>query len=206
MPGRLRNPTHERFAQLIALGHVSQQAAYLEAVGPRRAAKLSPKGLGTLSTRLCKKVDVHARVDAIRAENERECRWGRKQLLDFYCDALEIGAGTLKASDRLCQGCEETTVTHYNGKGDPVRTIRKKRLIMPTKVDCADGIRKMLGWDKKVDALPDDDISELLIMIRKRSSNSALPDKPISTQALEVLSSEHLLPLPQRPSALGPST
>ena len=72
---------------------------------------------------------------------------------------------------------------------------------MPSKVDCADGLRKMLGWDKKVDALPEDDISELLIMIRKRSSNSALPEKTISTQPLEILSSEHLSPLLKLSSA-----
>ena len=66
-------------------------------------------------------------------------------------------------------------MTHFNSKGEPVRTIKKERLIMPTKTDCAEGLRRMLGWDKKVDALLEDDISELLIMIRKRSSNSALP-------------------------------
>ena len=127
-------------------------------------------------------------------------------MLDFYCDCLELGAGSLKPHDRLCQGIEETTVTHYTPKGTPNRTIKKRRLIMPAKMEAAEGVRRMLGWDKKVDSLPDDDVSELLIMIRKRSSNSALPEKTISTQPLEVLSSEHLEPLPQLPSASGPST
>jgi hypothetical protein len=43
-------------------------------------------------------------------------------------------------------------VTHYNGKGEPLRTVHKRRLIMPAKVEAADGIRKMLGWDKVVKA------------------------------------------------------
>ena len=73
---------------------------------------------------------------------------------------------------RLCQACEETTVTHYNGKGEPVRTVHKSRFIMPAKVEAADGIRKMLGWDKSVKAgEPDDDITELLVMIRRKSGH-----------------------------------
>ncbi len=144
---------------------------------------------------------MRARVDEIQAENEAECRWGRKQLLDFYCDCLERGASTLTADDRLCQGVEETTVTHYNGKGEPVRTVHKKRLIMPAKIEAADGIRKMLGWDKSGES--DNYITELLVMIRRRSGPDelgaakpaevkVLPDKPENTQVLGTLSSGHL--------------
>ena len=80
--------------------------------------------------------------------------------------------------------------------------MRKKRLIMPSKVDCADGIRKMFGWDKKPESDVSDDIPELMIMIRRKSGgDTALPDKTDSTQPLEVLSSEHLEPLPTLPSA-----
>jgi hypothetical protein len=53
----------------------------------------------------------------------------RRQLLDSYCDVLEHGAGTLTPEDRLCQACDETTVTHYDGKGEPVRAVHKRRLI-----------------------------------------------------------------------------
>ena len=73
------------------------------------------------------------------------------------------------------KGYVETTVTHYNGKGEPVRTVHKKRLIIPAKIEAADGIRKMLGWDKPIKSgEPEDDITELLVMIRRRSSNFAL--------------------------------
>lgn len=66
-------------------------------------------------------------------------------------------------------------MTHYNGKGEPVRTVHKKRLIMPAKVEAADGIRKMLGWDKVVKAgEPEDDITELLVMICRRSGHGEL--------------------------------
>ena len=119
---RLKNATHERFAQLIAMRHLSQSAAWLEAIGPQRALKTSLKNCTAHANRVANYPSVRARVDEIQAENEAECRWGRKQLLDFYCDCLERGAGTLTADDRLCQGVEETTVTHYNGKGEPVRT------------------------------------------------------------------------------------
>jgi hypothetical protein len=144
-------------------------------------------------------------------------------LLDFYCEVLERGAGTLTPEDRLCQAVEETTVTHYNGKGEPVRTVHKKRLIMPAKVEAADGIRKMLGWDKSLKAgEPDDEITELLVMIRRRSGHGqlesgkpaevkpaghgqleakaaelkVLSQKPENTQVLETLSRAHLEPLP----------
>ena len=119
---------------------------------------------------------VLARAEEIRAQNEAECRWGRKELLDFYCDVLERGAGKLTPDDRLCQGVEETTVRQCDSKGRVKRTITKRRLIMPSKVDCADGIRKMLGWDKSVKAgEPDDDITELLVMIGALAMASLAP-------------------------------
>jgi hypothetical protein len=177
---RLKNTVHEKFAQLLALKHASQHAAWLEAIGPERAAKVLAKNkratsLTSAASKLAAIPSIRARVQEIHAESEAECRWGRKQLLDFYCDVLERGAGTLAPEDRLCQASEETTVTHYNGKGEPVRTVHKKRLIMPAKMEAADGIRKMLGWDKVVKAgEPDDDITELLVMIRRRSGHGQL--------------------------------
>jgi hypothetical protein len=40
---RLKNTVHEKFAQLLALKHMSQHAAWLEAIGPQRAAKVLAK-------------------------------------------------------------------------------------------------------------------------------------------------------------------
>jgi hypothetical protein len=203
MAGRLKNPTHERFAQLIALGHVSQHAAYVEALGPKRLAnrKLTHDALAPAASRLATSAKLAARVAEIKAENERECRWGRKQLLDFYCDVLERGAGTLKPDDRLCQGVERVTTT----QGD--RTVTKERLLMPSKVDCADGLRKMLGWDKKAEADINDDITELMVMIRRKSGpGNTLGDKPDSIQPLEVLSSETISAMRSLPSGSAPST
>lgn len=46
---------------------------------------------------------------------------------------------------------------------DGARECSDRRLIMPAKVEAADGIRKMLGWDKAVKAdQPEDDITEIL--------------------------------------------
>jgi hypothetical protein len=50
---------------------------------------------------------------------------------------------------------------------------------MPAKVEAADGIRKMLGWDKSAKAgEPEDDITELLAMIRRRSGGTNALEAP----------------------------
>jgi hypothetical protein len=133
---------------------------------------------------------------------------GTQAVARFLLRRARARTGTLTPEDRLCQACEETTVTHYDGKGEPERTVHKCRLIMPVKVEAADGIRKMLGWDRVVKpGEPEDDITELLIMIRRKSAHGELGDakpadiKPLpkkteNTQVLEVLSNGHLEPLP----------
>ncbi len=88
-----------------------------------------------------------------------------------------------------------------------MRTITKKRLLMPSKVECAEGVRRMLSWDKKPDSEATEDISELLIMIRRKSgSSNALPEKTESTEPLDVLSSERLEPMYCLPSPSEAST
>jgi hypothetical protein len=164
---RLKNPVHEKFAQLLSLKHLSQHAAWLEAIGPQRAARVLARNprfsaLTSTASKLAALPSIRARVDEIQAQNEAECRWTHKQLLDFYVEALERGAGSLEADDRLCQGVDRTTVEHHDSSGRVIRTVTKERLIMPSKVDCAEGLRAMLGWDKRADALPEDDITELL--------------------------------------------
>jgi hypothetical protein len=80
---------------------------------------------------------------------------------------------------------------------------------MPTKIEAADGIRKMLVWDKSMKAgEPEDDITELLVMIRRRSDvtnaleapkqadANTLPEKTENTHVLEILSAGHFEPLP----------
>ena len=190
----LANTVHERFAQLLALKHLSQSAAWLEAIGPQRAAKTSIPAVAAHANRVAKKRNVVARIEEIQAQNEQECRWNRRQLLDFYIDILERGAGSLKPDDRLCQGVERTTVEHHDSKGRLIRVVSTQRMIMPSKVEAAEGVRRMCGWDKKVDALPEDDLSELLILIRKRSGGPA-PQQAIASEVL----TDHLQPLPQLP-------
>jgi SWI/SNF-related matrix-associated actin-dependent regulator of chromatin subfamily A-like protein 1 len=58
-----------------------------------------------------------------------------------------------------------------------VRTVTKERLIMPAKMEAAEGVRKMLGWDKRTEADVPDDITELMIMIR-RTKAQVLPQLP----------------------------
>ena len=90
---RLENATHEKFAQIIALKHLSQSAAWLEAIGPQRAAKASLKNCTAHANKVANHPNIRAGVKEIQAQNEQECRWRRKQLLDFYCECLERGAG-----------------------------------------------------------------------------------------------------------------
>jgi hypothetical protein len=110
-------------------------------------------------SKLAAKGSIRGRVDEIARENEQECRWGRKELLSFYCDVLETGAGSLQANDRLCQGVERTIVEHHDSKGRVVRTVTTERLIMPAKMEAGEGIRRMLGWDRKPETEVPDDIT-----------------------------------------------
>ena len=88
---------------------------------------------------------MRARIEKIQAQNEHECRWNRKQLLDFYTECLERGAGTLTPDDRLCQAVERTTIEHFDGKGKLVRTVTKERLVMPAKVGGCRGSQANVG-------------------------------------------------------------
>jgi len=142
---------------------------------------------------------------------------------------LEQPAGTLQADSPLCQGVERVITEHFNSKGELVRTVTKERLIMPSKVDCGEGLRSMCGWDKRGETETADDITELMVMIRKRSSNGApgtakpaegnsgghsqfgvaksgdLDTFPESTaQVLEPLSKGHPEPLPIQLIPFGP--
>jgi hypothetical protein len=71
--------------------------------------------------KLAAKPSIVTRVKEIQAENEAECRWGRKQLLDFYRDCFERGAGTLAADDRLPRrqgdNCARTFVSEITDSG-----------------------------------------------------------------------------------------
>jgi hypothetical protein len=230
----LTNPVHEKFAQAIAQGHCSQADAWLAAIGPERAAKVfakhkRPTALTSAASKLAAKSSIRARIAEIKEENAAECRWNRRQLMDFYVDCLEQPAGTLRADDRLCQSIERITTEHFNSKGELVRTVTRERLSLPSKTECGEAIRAMCGWDKRGGDLPEDDITELLVMIRKRSSNAApgtakpaevnsgghsqfgvaksgdLDTFPESTaQVLEPLSKGHPEPLPIQLIPFGP--
>jgi hypothetical protein len=224
---RLKNPTHEKYAQLIASKNLSQAAAYLEAFGHfhkdgKTPRKLSGTSLWTCASRLMKNAQIVARIQELRDQNEQECRMTRRELLDYYVDILEQPAGTLQPDSRLCQGIERTTTECRNAAGEITRVITKERLILPSKTEAGLALRYMMGWDKKPDSEPEDDITELLVMIRRRSGHGqlesgkpaevkpaghalleakpaelkVLSQKPETTQVLEILSRGHFEPLP----------
>ena len=70
---KLKNAVHEKFAQLLALKHQSQHAAWLEAIGPERAAKVLANNkratsLTSAASKLAAKPSIRARVEEIQAE------------------------------------------------------------------------------------------------------------------------------------------
>ena len=66
-----------------------------------------------------------------------------------------------------------------DGKGKLVRTVTKERLVMPAKVEAAEGLRRMLGWDRKPETEVPDDITELMVMIRRKpQEGNTLPRRP----------------------------
>jgi hypothetical protein len=90
--------------------------------------------------------------------------------MDFYVEVIETPAGDIDKHSRLCQACEDITVE--TGKA----TIHRKKLCMPSKIDAADSLRRMLAWDKPKDKGPDpegDTLTELLVMIRRRTGVQA---------------------------------
>jgi hypothetical protein len=225
----LSNSVHERFAQAIAQGHCSQADAWLAAIGPERAAKVlarhkHPTALTSAASKLAAKSSIRARIDQLRAEAEQECRISRRELMDFYVAVIQQPAGTLRADSPLCQSVERVTTQVLNSKGEVTRTVTREKISLPSKCEAGEALRAMCAWDKKPEDSPEDDtISELLIMIRKRSSNGAPGTaKPVeidsggqsalgvakpaevtfpesteeSTEVLEALSRGHLEPLP----------
>jgi hypothetical protein len=81
---RLKNTVHEKFAQLLALKHLSQHAAWLEAIGPQRAAKVLAKNkratsLISAASKLAAIPSIRPRVEEIQAENDpQRQRIGRR--------------------------------------------------------------------------------------------------------------------------------
>ena len=94
-----------------------------------------------------------------------------QKLVELDQDSLKRRAAGLKQivveTKIRPRACEETTVTHYDGKGEPERTVHKGRLIMPAKVEAADGIRKMLGWDRVAKPGEPEDDSHLTVFRRR---------------------------------------
>ena len=99
----------------------------------------------------------------------------RRELMDFYVEVIETPAGSIDKHSRLCQSCEDIVIE--TGKA----TIRRKKLSMPSKIDAADSLRRMMAWDKPKEKGPDpegDTLTELLVMIRRRTGVEATAATP----------------------------
>jgi hypothetical protein len=179
MAGPLKDPRHERFAQAIAVGMFAHLAeAYRYATDNEKA---SSNTASTVALRWSKRVDVAARVEEIQAEAQAKCRWEREDLVNFLLDICETPAGKIDKDSRLCQSVEDFVTETPNGS-----TIHRRRLAMPSKMEAAQSLKFMMGWDRPPNdgsnpAGSDDTLTELLIMIRRRSSTRELGAHQVPT-------------------------
>jgi hypothetical protein len=167
----LRDPRKERFAQFIALAQCASNAeAYRQATGN---AMLTLRVARVTASRWLSQANIAARIKELRDKAEEECNMTRRELMDFYVEIIQTGAGSIDKHSRLCQTCEDITVK--TGKA----TIHRKKLSMPSKIDAADSLRHMLAWDKPKEKGPDGDtLTELLVMIRRRTGVQATAATP----------------------------
>jgi Terminase small subunit len=165
---RLPDPRKERFAQAIAsVMFASNAEAYRYASGN---ATLTLKHARVTASRWLSQANISARIKELRDKAEEECNMTRRELMDFYVEVIETPAGSIDKHSGLCQACEDITVE--TGKA----TIHRKKLCMPSKIDAADSLRRMMAWDKPKDKGPDpegDTLTELLVMIRRRTGVQA---------------------------------
>jgi Terminase small subunit len=167
----LRDPRKERFAQFIALAQCASNAeAYRQATGN---AMLTLRVARVTASRWLSQANIAARIKELRDKAEEECNMTRRELMDFYVEIIQTGAGSIDKHSRLCQTCEDITVK--TGKA----TIYRKKLSMPSRIDAADSLRHMLAWDKPKEKGPDGDtLTELLVMIRRRTGVQATAATP----------------------------
>jgi hypothetical protein len=171
---RLPDTRKERFAQSIALARFASNAeAYRNATGN---ATLTLRVARVTASRWLSQANIAARIKELRDKAEEECNITRRELMDFYVEVIETPAGSIDKHSRLCQSCEDIVIE--TGKA----TIRRKKLQMPSKIEAAQSLKFMMGWDKPpAGAAGDaggDTLTELLVMIRRRTGVEATAATP----------------------------
>ena len=137
----LKNPKHERFAQLVARGDLSATRAYIKCGYSKNGADVS-------ASKLLGNARVSGRIQELQSESAQDCKLSKKQVLDFLAEVMTTPAGSVHKAHQLCQSFKDT---------DQANEIR-----MPDKLAAATQLAKMCGWNEpeKVD-------SKIEIVLRK---------------------------------------
>jgi hypothetical protein len=143
----LKNPRHERFAQLVASGKLSHAEAF-------RQAGYAETGAKEKASRLMTNDNVAARSAELRTQNAEQCQMSREEALAWLTRIILTGAGSVQPNDALCQSY---TIGKHGTK-----------LTMPDKIAAARQLANMTGWlePEKVRVAPDQELLDLMKQIR----------------------------------------
>ena len=174
---RLRNQSHETFAQAIA-GGLSGTKAYRKTVAlTGRGGKRENDKIHACEWR--RRKDVLARIAELQAQNARKMKLSREQTLEFLSEVVQTGAGQVAPDNRLCQAYEKTE------NGFKIR--------VPDKIAAAQTISRMCGWNQPEELRLG--LSEGLTSYLKELRAGKLGDR--EEQALDVKAEIKQLPAAQ---------
>jgi hypothetical protein len=126
----LKNPRHERFCQLVAVGMPGTRA-YRKVAGARAG---KPENDDVHSHEWSRRPDVKARIQELMAENAQRAQMTREELMAFYAQVIRTPADSVPAGSPIIQAYEETEHGH------------KVRLV--DKAAAGAALAKMCGWDE----------------------------------------------------------
>lgn len=129
----LKNKSHEKFAQLIVAGQLSQADCYRETKAVKKKCHTDP----TTAAKLRKRPDITARIAELNGEDVDETLTLKKKVVGFLTGVLDITPNQADMDSPLCE-------IRYVGKmGIAVPFI-------PSKHAAAERLNKMHGWEKDV--------------------------------------------------------
>jgi len=144
----------ERFCRMMALGAYSNYSCYAQAYpdGTVESARAN-------SSRLLTNDNIRARIDWIREDSLKEVKIRIEEQLSWYLTVKDTPTGYVDAESPLCQE------VNYDPETGAVSKIK-----IPSKMDAAKQIDKLMGFEKKDDDPRDkaiDAMAEMVRMIRE---------------------------------------
>lgn len=114
----------ELYASNMPAGRAYEQAGYKARGNAAEAA----------ASRLLTNVKVKTYVEEIQAQSSEDCRWSRKQAMDYLCDVLETPIGKINPNHVMAQSHQEAT--ERSGE----------KITMPGKIEAFRELAKMCDW------------------------------------------------------------